>query len=222
MESEIGDLSKSKFAGKKYRLPISFKSKAQKDSLQRYIETQRPYASYLPDPMAFVAKNNGFTDQQLRDIFVKSSLTYDDTAEEDDSEEEEEDEEAAKELLEGKADKAYQRVRVMIEGLLESGRRALESKPEDFVGSGKGGAKVLTAEEVRNWRGDDNDTETRSMLDVDASPSSSRPLTPSRVAVPDSDDGLGSEDEVEATLDEPDARPAAPLPPITITPSASP
>ena len=70
------------------------------------------------------------------------------------------DEEDDKELLEGKADKAYQRVRVMIEGLLESGRRALESKPEDFVGTGKGGAKVLTAEEVRNWRGDDNETET--------------------------------------------------------------
>ncbi|RPD57096.1 hypothetical protein L227DRAFT_507263 [Lentinus tigrinus ALCF2SS1-6] len=154
---------------------------------------------------------------------VKSSLTYDDTAEEDDDDEEDEDdEEDDKELLEGKADKAYQRVRVMIEGLLESGRRALESKPEDFVNSSKGGAKVLTAEEVRNWRGDDNDTETRSMLDADASPSSSRPLTPSRVAVPDSDDGLGSEDEVEATLDEPDARPLAPLPPITITPSASP
>ena len=110
----------------------------------------------------------------------------------------------------------------MIEGLLDSGRRALESKPEDFVGTGKGGAKVLTAEEVRNWRGDDNETETRSVLGADPSPSSSRPLTPSRVAVPDSDDGLDSEDEVEATLDEPDSRPPAPLPPITITPSASP
>ncbi|KAI0720066.1 hypothetical protein C8T65DRAFT_24450 [Cerioporus squamosus] len=147
---------------------------------------------------------------------VKSSLTYDDTAEEDDEDDEDDEEEDDKELLEGKADKAYQRVKVIIEGLLESGRRALESKPEDFVGSGKGGAKVLTAEEVRNWRGDD------SMLEADASPSSSRPLTPSRVAVPDSDDGLGSEDEVEATLDEPDTRPPAPLPPITITPSASP
>ena len=85
-----------------------------------------------------------------------------------------------------------------------------------------GGAKVLTAEEVRNWRGDDNETETRSVLAADASPSSSRPLTPSRVAVPEGDDGLGSEDEVEATLDEPDSQPPAPLPPITITPSASP
>ena len=67
--------------------------------------------------------------------------------------------------------------------------------------------------------------ETRSTLDADVdntSLASSRPLTPSRVAVPDSDDGLGSEDEVEASLIMYDGQPpAAPLPPITITPSAS-
>jgi len=74
LESDIGDLSEAKFPGRKYKLPITFEHKAQRDSLQRYIETQRPYASYLPDPMAFVAKNNGFTDQQLREIYVKSSL----------------------------------------------------------------------------------------------------------------------------------------------------
>ncbi|KAK5072132.1 hypothetical protein LTR64_004090 [Lithohypha guttulata] len=74
LESEIGDLSEAKFPGRKYKLPITFKNKAQEESLKRYMETQRPYASYLPDPMAFVAKNNGFSDQQLRDIFVKSSL----------------------------------------------------------------------------------------------------------------------------------------------------
>lgn len=73
-ETKIGDLSKSKFRGRKYKLPISFRAKAQQESTQRYIETQRPYASYLPDPMEFVAKNNGFSDSQLRDIFVKSSL----------------------------------------------------------------------------------------------------------------------------------------------------
>ena len=111
-------------------------------------------------------------------------------------------------------------MRSIIDTLLESGRRALESTPEDFVGTGKGTAKVLTAEEVRSWRGDDDAAETRSTLgaDADSSFSGSRPLTPSRVAVPDGDDGLESEDEVEASLIEPDAPP--PLPPITITPSA--
>ncbi|KAJ9610321.1 hypothetical protein H2200_005098 [Cladophialophora chaetospira] len=74
LESELGDLSEAKFPSRKYRLPISFESKRQKDSVQRYIETQRPYASYLPDPMEFVAKNNAFSVQQLKDIYTKSSL----------------------------------------------------------------------------------------------------------------------------------------------------
>ncbi|KAI0800617.1 hypothetical protein C8Q74DRAFT_1364324 [Fomes fomentarius] len=140
---------------------------------------------------------------------VKSSLTHDDTAEEDEEDEEEDDEDDEEEnqaIVEGKADEAYRRVKIMIDTLLDSGRRALESKPEDFVGTGKGGAKVLTAEEVRSWRGEDD---TIGMGGL-------RPLTPSRIAVPD------SEDEVEATLVVPSVLPPAPLPPITITPSASP
>ncbi|KAI0673768.1 hypothetical protein C8Q78DRAFT_1120327 [Trametes maxima] len=148
---------------------------------------------------------------------VKSSLTHDDEKD-DEEEEEDEDEEDDADLIEGKEDEPYRRVKVMLDGLLESCRRALESKPEDFLeGPARSVAKVLTEEEVRNWRGDDGDT---SMLDVDdASFASSRPLTPSRVAVPGSDDDTESEDEVEASLLEPDLEP---LPPITITPSASP
>lgn len=68
LESEIGDLSEAKFPGRKYKLPITFKTKDEEESLKRYMETQRPYASYLPDPFAFVAKNNGFTEQQVRSL----------------------------------------------------------------------------------------------------------------------------------------------------------
>ncbi|KAI1793105.1 hypothetical protein LXA43DRAFT_1002834 [Ganoderma leucocontextum] len=156
---------------------------------------------------------------------VKSSLSPEDLANEEDDDDEEEEEEEEEEdgsgVLGDKADEAYRRVRSIIDTLLKSGRAALESRPQDFVGTGKGGAKVLTAEEVRTWRGDDDLTETRSNFGADADSifASSRPLTPSRVAVPDSDDGLGSEDEVEASLIEPDTPP--PLPPITITPSES-
>ncbi|KAI9057739.1 hypothetical protein FKP32DRAFT_1762205 [Trametes sanguinea] len=150
---------------------------------------------------------------------VKSSLPHDD----EETDEEEEDDEDDADIIEGKDDEPYRRVKVMVEGLIESCKRALESKPEDFVGTSRGVAKVLTEEEVRNWRGDDNDTETRSTLDPDdTSFSGSRPLTPSRVAVPSSDSDLDSEDEVEASLLEPDVEPLSPLPPITITPSASP
>jgi urea carboxylase len=74
LETELGDLSEAQFPSRKYKLPIVFDHPKQKASVQRYIETQRPYATYLPDPMAFVAKNNAFTEQQMRDIFTKSSL----------------------------------------------------------------------------------------------------------------------------------------------------
>lgn len=66
LESDMGDLSEAKFPGRKFRLPITFRTKEEEASLKRYMETQRPYASYLPDPFAFVAKNNGFTEQQVR------------------------------------------------------------------------------------------------------------------------------------------------------------
>lgn len=74
LENELGDLSEAQFPSRKYKLPIVFEHPKQKASVQRYIETQRPYASYLPDPLEFVAKNNAFTQQQMRDIFTKSSL----------------------------------------------------------------------------------------------------------------------------------------------------
>lgn len=65
LEAELGDLSEAKMPSKKYKLPLTFKSKRQDAAIQRYIETQRPYASYLPDTMDFVAKNNAFTQKQV-------------------------------------------------------------------------------------------------------------------------------------------------------------
>ena len=38
------------------------------------METQRPYASYLPDNMEFVAKNNGLERKELENILLTSKL----------------------------------------------------------------------------------------------------------------------------------------------------
>ena len=73
-EAEIGDISNSKMPSKKYKLPLTFKSKRQDDSITRYIETQRPYAAYLPDPMGFVAENNAFTMEQFKSVFLTAPL----------------------------------------------------------------------------------------------------------------------------------------------------
>ena len=38
------------------------------------METQRPYASYLPDNMEFVAKNNGLERKDLENILLTNKL----------------------------------------------------------------------------------------------------------------------------------------------------
>jgi hypothetical protein len=82
---------------------------------------------------------------------VKSSVDHDDSAEEDEDEVGEGEKESAR-------DEVYERIKVILEGLLETGRRALESQPQDFLEGGKGGTKVLSAEEVRSWRDFSGDT----------------------------------------------------------------
>ncbi|KAI9818925.1 MAG: hypothetical protein M1827_007746 [Pycnora praestabilis] len=74
LEADFGDLGAAKVPSRRFKLPITFESKKQTAAIQRYIETQRPYASYLPDNMDFVAKNNALTRDELKQIFLTSSL----------------------------------------------------------------------------------------------------------------------------------------------------
>ncbi|KAL4873899.1 hypothetical protein BDV12DRAFT_182200 [Aspergillus spectabilis] len=55
IESQLGDLSRAKMTSRLFKLPLTFESKRQDEAIQRYMETQRPYASYLPDNMDFPA-----------------------------------------------------------------------------------------------------------------------------------------------------------------------
>ncbi|KAM5356721.1 hypothetical protein ACJ41O_003367 [Fusarium nematophilum] len=41
------------------RLPMVFDDKANREAIEKYTKLQRPYASYLPDPIEFIAKANG-------------------------------------------------------------------------------------------------------------------------------------------------------------------
>ncbi|KAK7524757.1 allophanate hydrolase subunit 2-domain-containing protein [Phyllosticta citriasiana] len=70
-ESQLGDLSSTKIPCRRFKLPISFSSPEQREAVARYMETQRPHAPYLPDNLAFVARNNGLEPQDL----VKTYLT---------------------------------------------------------------------------------------------------------------------------------------------------
>ncbi|KAL9594051.1 MAG: hypothetical protein Q9219_007241 [cf. Caloplaca sp. 3 TL-2023] len=74
LESDIGDLSRAKVPSRLFRLPILFGSPRETAAIDRYMETQRPYASYLPDNMDFVAKNNGLEKPDLKNILLTSRL----------------------------------------------------------------------------------------------------------------------------------------------------
>ncbi|RDB27587.1 hypothetical protein Hypma_003888 [Hypsizygus marmoreus] len=115
------------------------------------------------------------------------AVSHDDTDDADDEEDvDEEQQENENENENDEGDEVYTRVKIILEGLLESGTRALERTVQDCVeGAGKGGAKVLSADEVRTWR--------------DA-----------LVPVPDS---LDSEDEVEAMTLTSESMRSSPAPP---------
>jgi urea carboxylase len=70
IEAQLGDLRNTKVPTRVFKLPISFESRLQDEATQRYMTNQRPHAPYLPDNLAFVAKNNAFTPQQLKDIYL--------------------------------------------------------------------------------------------------------------------------------------------------------
>lgn len=68
------DLTKMEVPSRRFHLPICFESKAQDEAIKRYMETQRPYAPYLPDNMDFVAKINGMTKDELLKIFLSADF----------------------------------------------------------------------------------------------------------------------------------------------------
>jgi len=124
-----------------------------------------------------------------------------------------------------KDDDVFMRVCGLLEGMLESGRRALETKVEDFVEK-KGGARVLHEVEARSWRvigypegeeeGKDAMTTATEQDEDDPFYTTSRGTetdddltgtSPSRPqsAVPVDNNSFRSEDEVEGMLDSHDS-----------------
>ncbi|KAJ7269423.1 hypothetical protein B0H12DRAFT_1229543 [Mycena haematopus] len=139
------------------------------------------------------------------------SQDQDDTGEDEDDDGEDEEEAVEAEKAREAHDVTYRRIKVILEGLLETGRVALETTAQDFPEPIKI-TKVLSAYEVPDLHADDeNDDEQPPEAKARVS------TTPSHAAVPDSADDLTSEDEVEAmTLPRdspPPSHPPSPRPP---------
>ncbi|KAJ6441239.1 urea amidolyase [Purpureocillium lavendulum] len=70
LAGELGSGSPSrKLSSRHIRLPMVFDDKVNQDAIARYMATQRPYATYLPDPVEFIARSNGLSSK--RDILDK-------------------------------------------------------------------------------------------------------------------------------------------------------
>ncbi|KAM3460987.1 hypothetical protein NHJ6243_005434 [Beauveria neobassiana] len=54
----------NRLSSRHIRLPMVFDDKVNRASVERYMHTQRPSASYLPDPIEFIARSNGLQNKQ--------------------------------------------------------------------------------------------------------------------------------------------------------------
>ena len=70
LEEKFGNLRSTKVPTRVFKLPICFESKLQDEATQRYMINQHPNVPYLPDNLSFVAKNNAFIAQRLKDIYL--------------------------------------------------------------------------------------------------------------------------------------------------------
>ena len=146
---------------------------------------------------------------------IKSSLGPEDMADDDIDDSDEDNNEH---------DETYRRIRGLLEGLLETGRRALRTEPQDFAKQGSG-VKVLSAEEVRSWRGDTKDV----LFSVHSAPTETEtddetylrwnsPTPPSQAVVSgDREMGPRKNDDESAIVINGDERSSGNLPPITVT-----
>lgn len=70
MESNLGDMRSIKIPNRHFKLPLTFRHQKLEDAMERYMANQRSVASYLPDPMKFLAENNGMTIEELKQMFL--------------------------------------------------------------------------------------------------------------------------------------------------------
>lgn len=70
LEDTLGDMSAAKFPNRHFRLPLTFTHKKLDECLERYMANQRPTATYLPDPVKFLADNNGMTVSALKHMLL--------------------------------------------------------------------------------------------------------------------------------------------------------
>ncbi|KIK91116.1 hypothetical protein PAXRUDRAFT_831110 [Paxillus rubicundulus Ve08.2h10] len=136
----------------------------------------------------------------------------------EDGRDDEDDEDDSEEIEEGADDETFQRVRGLIEGLVESGKRALEEKPEDLRANIA--TKVLNADELRSWQ-DSGQRSVTSMSYLDHQDADDETIhwSPALIAMLDGATKSLAQSNRELTSRPASRSSSSPLPPITVTPS---
>ncbi|KAL4962689.1 allophanate hydrolase subunit 2-domain-containing protein [Aspergillus stella-maris] len=70
IEDTLGDMRAIKLPNHHFKLPITFRHKKLDDTIERYTSNQRSLASYLPDPLSYLAENNGMNIEELKKMFL--------------------------------------------------------------------------------------------------------------------------------------------------------
>ena len=112
--------------------------------------------------------------------------------------------------MEGSGDDTYKRIKLILDNLLQTGRRALETQVKDFPEGGKGGARVLSPEELRDW----HSNELQSTQQVDQRTNDDVLLPEAELS---SEDGEVEEEAMTLSNTSPSQSPVPP--PILITQS---
>jgi hypothetical protein len=152
---------------------------------------------------------------------IKSSLGPEDIADDEDIGDGDDDDDDSDDDGD-EHDETYRRIKGILEGLLETGRRALRVEPRDFEKQ-SGGVKVLSAEEVRSWRGDMGDD--RSSIHSAPTDAETDEETHSRRNLPTASQAAVSRDcetdnnisDRKAGVVDGDELDSGSLPPITVT-----
>jgi hypothetical protein len=156
---------------------------------------------------------------------IKSSLGPENIADDEDINDEDEGDDDDDEEDADEHDETYCRIKGILEGLLETGRRALRAESRDFEKQGSG-VKVLSAEEVRFWRGDMGDDRDKSSIhsapteaetDEETHLQQNPQMFSRDVVSGDSEMGPRIDDEKRTMVIGGDEHNARNLPPITVT-----
>lgn len=69
IDESLGSMASAKLPNRTFQLPVVFQHNRLTDAIERYMTNQRSKASYLPDPLKFVAENNAMTVEELKQLF---------------------------------------------------------------------------------------------------------------------------------------------------------